>query len=258
MERNKNRGEIYPMPFAETTRSYSDTRKRTSAEYIKFTPAYRTVVRILNPNAKRAFQHWIEQANAGKGMGAICPNNRPSDDICPIDREIKHLAKDDEERRARVARPRYMVNVLERTPYTVCNACDSATPGKECINCGNNLKGHTFAPLNKVKILAGGPRLFTETLNGVDKLQSEEFGLEITDYDITFQTQGTGRDRKVSAIPAPKAEPITEADLLDPETGEPQKLFDLDLLAEPATVEEIELLLKGATVQDLNELRGIA
>jgi hypothetical protein len=245
------------MPFAETTKTYSETRKRTSAEYVRFTPAHRVTLRILNPNAKSSWKHWIAEANAGRGMMATCPNTSASDNNCPIDATLKGLPRENEERRERSAKRRYMVNVLDRTPYTVCDACDSPTPGKECVSCGASLKSNKFAPLNRVKILEGGPRLFTETLNGVDKLQSEEFELAITDYDITFQTQGTGRERKISAIPG-KAEAIGEADLLDVETGEPQKLFDLDLLAEPTPVEEIELMLKGATMDDLNSIRGIA
>lgn len=245
------------MPFAENTRSYSDTRKRTSNAYVKFSSDYRVVLRILNPNARLSWKHWVGEANAGKGMMATCPNKSAQDKVCPIEASLHGLPKDDPRVMERKAKKRYTVNVLDRTPHTVCESCNTQTPGKKCVNCGNVLTKHTFAPLNRVKILEGGPQLFTQTLNGVDQLQTEEFGLEITDYDITFQTQGAGRDRKISAIPGAASE-ISETDMLDPETGEPQKLFDLDLLSEPTPVEEIELMMKGATIEDLNQLRGIA
>lgn len=245
------------MAFAEDTRTYSETRKRTSNAYVKFSPDYRIVLRILDSNARLSWKHWVQEANAGKGMMATCPNKNASDEACPIDNQLRGLARDDAEVIARRAKKRFTVNVLDRTPHTVCDSCNTQTPGKKCVNCGADLKKNQFAPLNKVKILEGGPQLFTTTLNGVDQLQSEEFGLQITDYDITFQTQGQGRDRKISAIPGAASE-ITPEDLIDPETGEQQKLFDLDLLSEPTSTEEIELMLKGATVEDLNAVRGIA
>lgn len=245
------------MPFAQATKTYSDTRKRTSSSYVKFDPEYRVVLRILNPEARLVWKHWVSEANEGRGMGAICPNTSANVGGCPIEASLKDLPKDDPKRLEKRAKKRYIANVLDRTPYTTCSSCNERTPGKKCQSCGSDLKKNTFEPLNEVKILEGGPRLFFETLNGVEKLQTEELGLEITDYDIIFQTQGIGRDRKISAIPQAASE-LTEQDLADKETGEPQPLFDLDLLAEPASIEEIELMLQGATMQQLNELRGIA
>ncbi len=244
------------MSFAPESKSYSDTRKRTSASYVKFSPDFRVVLRMLDENAKLVWKHWISEANAGKGMMATCPNVTAQTKVCPIEQSLVGLSKDDPKYVDRKAKKRYLVNVLDRTPYTVCDSCNNQTPGKKCVHCGADIKKNTFVPLNRVKLLESGPMLFTTTLNGVDQLQKEELGLSITDYDITFATQGAGRDRKISAIPL-AAEPISEQDLLDPETGEPQKVFDLDLLSEPSPVEEIELMLKGATMEDLNALRGI-
>ncbi len=79
----------------------------------------------------------------------------------------------------------------------------------------------------------------------------------ITDYDITFQTQGEGRERKISAVPQPPSA-LSDEDFIDTETGEPQKPFDLAVLAEPESIEAIELMLGGATVADINAVRGIA
>lgn len=244
------------MSFAPESKSYSDTRKRTSASYVKFSPDYRIVLRMLNDKAVLVWKHWIGEANAGKGMMATCPNITAQTKVCPIEQSVAGLSKDDPKYLDRRAKKRYLVNVLDRTPYTVCESCNNQTPGKKCIHCGADLKKNSFVPLNKVKLLESGPQLFTTTLNGVDSLQKEELGLDITQYDITFSTQGVGRDRKISAIPG-AASVIGEAELLDPETNEPQKVFDLDLLSEPSTVEEIELMLKGATIEDLNAVRGI-
>lgn len=247
------------MAFAEdtTTRNFTETRKRTSNSYVKFTPDYRVVLRILNPNAKKVWKHWIPEANGGKGLMAVCPNTTAQDSVCPIESSLRGLAKEDPRVIERKAKKRFIVNVLDRTPYTVCDSCNERTPGKKCQSCGADLRKNEFTPLNQVKILEGGPQLFTQTLNGVDRLQNEEFGLDITDYDITFATQGTGRDRKITALPGAASE-IGEADLVDATTGEPQKLFDLDLLSEPSTREEIELMLKGGTLEELNNLRGVA
>lgn len=244
------------MPFiVEERKNYSETRKRTSDSYVKFSPDFRITLRILDSNPTSVWKHWIPEANAGRGMMATCPNIGQVR-VCPIEESLQGRAKDDPEVMQRKAKKRYLVNVLDRTPYTVCDSCNSQTPGKKCINCGADLKKNTFTPLNKVKLLEGGPQLFTTTLKGIDDIQQGE-GLEITDYDIVFSTQGVGRDRKIAAIPNQPTQ-LSESDFLDAETGEPQRLFDLQLLSEPSTVEEIELMLKGATMEDLNAVRGIA
>lgn len=252
------------MSFSEEPRSYDETRKRTGTEYLKFTPDYRAVARILNPKARTVWKHFIPQANGGKGMGAVCPNVTAGLNVCPIEASVAHLPKDNDERRNSNARRRFVVNVLDRTPYTTCNTCNSPTPGKvvppsrtrQCINCGADLKGHDFAPLNKVKILEAGPQLFNNQLNVIADMQEQELGKNITEYDITFTTQGVGRDRTVTALPQDPKE-LEEDAFFDSETEEDQKLFDLELLAEPATSEEIELMLQGATMDQLNAVKGI-
>jgi len=253
------------MPFSEEARSYDDTRKRTSNEYVKFTPEYRTVLRILNPMARTVWKHWLPMANGGRGMGAVCPNIAPGMNICPVDAQYAHLPRDNDERRANAARRKFIVNVLDRTPYTTCKHCNTDTPGKKnpagtgkvCVNCGGDLKGQDFKPLNRVKILEQGPNLFNKELNNIEEMQKEEIKKDITEYDITFTTQGIGRDRTIKAMPQDPAD-LEEDAFIDPETGEEQQLFDLDLLAEPASVEEITLMLQGATVEQLNAVRGIS
>jgi hypothetical protein len=251
-------------PFSEEARSYADTRKRTGAEYLRFTPDYRTVARILNPNARTVWKHFIAQANGGRGMGAVCPDSPGNPKICPVELKYADLPKDNDDRKANYARKKFVVNVLDRTPYTTCKNCNTVTPGKvsaaastkQCVSCGASLKGHDFHPLNKVKILESGPRLFNQNLNAIQQMQFDELGKDIVDYDLTFTTQGIGRERNITVIPQdPK--PLEEDAFTDAETGEEQQLFDLELLAEPASVEEITLMLQGATVEQLNVLRGI-
>jgi hypothetical protein len=253
------------MPFSEEKKTYSETRKRTGAEYLKFTPEYRTVARILNPTAKTVWKHYIQAANGGRGSGAVCPNVSSDLKVCPIEAEVANLPKEDPKRREANARRKFVVNVLDRTPYTTCPSCNAPTPGKtvpgkrtkDCINCGADLKGADFKPLNKVKILESGPKLFNEQLNVIEQMQKDELDVDITAYDITFTTQGTGRDRSVTAMPQdPK--PLEDDAFVDPETGEEQKLFDLELLGEPALVEEIILMLQGATQDQINAVRGVA
>lgn len=244
------------MPFAESTRSKNETRKRTSDNYVKFTDKYRITLRMLNNSSRVAWKHWIPEANGGRGMMATCPNVGSQVRPCPIEKMSAGKAKDDPEYTERKARPRYMVNVLDRTPHVVCPSCNATTPSKVCQSCGADVSKEKSFPLNRVKILEQGPRLFNEQLNAVEKLQKEELGAEITDYDIVFQTTGSGRDRKITAIPQPPKE-LSPKDFLDPETGEEQRLFDLDALSEPNTVEEVEAMLRGATIEELNALRGV-
>jgi hypothetical protein len=187
-------------------------------------------------------------------MMANCPNT-PQNRICPVCKQIDALANDDPRKIERKAKRRFTVNVLDRTPTTVCNSCNAVTPGKTCQNCHADLKKAEFVPLNKVKILEGGPELFNKTLNAVEKIQSEDFGVDITGYDINFTTTGKLRDRKIAALPQQPSDVPLDA-MLDPETGEQQKIFDLDLLAEPTSVEEIEAMLRGATLEEILAIRG--
>lgn len=245
------------MPFVETY-TYPQTRKRTSDSYVKFSPDHRVVLRMLDNQAKLIWKHWIPEANAGRGMMANCPNTASTRE-CPIEKSLLGLAKDDPKVMDRRAKKRYVVNVLDRTPYTVCSSCNENTPkGKNCTNCQAALKGsQDYAPLNRVKLLESGPQLFATNLMQVEKLQKEDFpDNEITDYDIVFMTSGTGRERKIAATPQPPSELEADA-LLDKETGEEQKRFDLDLLSEPTSLEEIELMLAGATMDEINAARGL-
>lgn len=253
------------MPFSPVARSYSETRNRTSAEYAKFDPRYRTVLRMLDPEAKQVWKHWIGAANGGRGLSPVCPNTEPGLNVCPVEKAYAHLPKDDEQRKNNNARRKFIINVLDRTPYTICPHCQNETPGatnpqkpgkKTCLKCEGDLKDAEFAPLNKIKILEQGPRLFNDQLNVIADMQMADLKKEITEYDITFTSQGSGREKKITAIPQdPK--PLEKDALLDKETGEQQKKFDLDLLAEPASVEEIELMMQGATIDQLNAVRGI-
>jgi hypothetical protein len=253
------------MAFVEATHDYPTTRKRTSDSYVKFSPDFRLVLRILDDHARPVWKHWIPEANRdanghGRGMMANCPNTDPKTKVCPIEKSLEGRAKDDEYVIQRRAKKRYIVNVLDRTPYGTCPSCNEQTPkGKSCFSCKAPLKTSVeYSPLNKVKLLEGGPTLFAKTLSNVESMQKEDFpDKEITDYDITFTTNGTGRDRQIAAIPQNPTD-IDESAFIDPETGEPQKRFNLDMLAEPTSIEEIEAMLGGATIEELNAIRGIA
>lgn len=245
-------------------RSYDDTRKRTGADYIKFTEDYRTVIRVLDPAARTVWKHYIPQGNGGKGLGAVCPNIAPDIKVCPLELSVAGLPRESQERKDATARRRFIVNVLDRTPHTTCKACNTLTPGKtntasrskQCVSCGADLKGHDFAPLNKVKVLEQGPNLFNKQLNVIAEMQKTELDKDITDYDITLTSQGQLRDRTITAIPNDPKE-LEEGALIDPETGEEQVLWNLELLAEPTSSEEITLMMQGATLEQLNAVRGI-
>lgn len=243
------------MPFSEEPRTYSETRNRTSTSYVKFSPDYRVVLRILDNRARVIWKHWLPMANGGKGFAVNCPNTSSQVRPCPVDKLIETMAEDDPKRKEFSARRRFVVNVLDRTPYTVCESCANPTPGKKCQFCKADISKNEFEPLNKVKILEGGPELFNKTLNPIEKMYAEDYGVGIDDYDLVFMTQGVGRDRKIAANPL-KVEALPEDVFLDAE-GERQKLFDLELLSEPTTVEEIEAYLRGATIKEVNELKGV-
>lgn len=248
------------VPFSEELpkKSYDETRKRTSAEYVKFTPEWRVTLRMLDTHARSVWKHWIPQANKGRGLSANCPNVRADMSVCPLEASVRSLPKDSQERKDKVARRRFVVNVLDRTNYTTCVACNQQTPQtrtKECVSCHADLSKATFAPLNKIKIMEGGVKLFNQTLNPIQQMQYEDYnGVDITQYDIIFTTTGEGRDKQISAIPQPPKE-LPEEVFNDPETGEKQAIYNLDDLAEPSTIEEINLMLSGASLQEILAVR---
>ncbi len=242
------------MPFSEEQKTYSETRTRSSSNYVKFSPDYRVTLRMLDTNARTVWKHWIPQANKGKGLAAVCPNISSQVRPCPIDGSDSQFSQED--RDTMKARRRFVVNVLDRTPVTLCDSCGNTTPGKKCQFCNAKLDKNTFVPLNQIKILEQGPNLFNKVLNPIEKMQKEDLDKDITDYDIVFMTQGVGRDRVITANPAVPSE-ISDDELLDPETGEPQKKWSLDLLSEPSTIEEIEAMLRGADMEELNAIRGV-
>lgn len=245
------------MPFVPTY-DYTATRKRTSDSYAKFSPDYRSVYRMVDDHPTLVWKHWIGEANAGRGMMANCPNTSPSTKICPIEKQLVGLAKDDPTVIQRRAKKRYIINVVDRTPYGACASCSAQTPkGKNCTACGAKLPASIdYAPLNRLRLLEGGPQLFETTLNAVENMQLEDYpDSDITGYDIVFTTTGTGRDRKIAAIPQAPSE--LDIDSLPEVDGEAQKTFDLELLSEPASIEEIEAMVEGATVEELNAIRGI-
>lgn len=247
------------MPFAETyaTKSTDETRRRSSTDYVKFVETHRTTLRILNNHARTIWKHWIPQANRGKGLSAVCPNSPDNMNVCPIEASGLGFPKDTDEYKNSRARRRYVVNVLDRTPWADCGSCGNPTPktmGNKCISCKADTSKLDFKPLNKVKVLEGGPRLFGDALNPIQQMQSDELGVDITEYDIVFTTSGTGRDKTTTGLPR-EVVPFDSAWLIDPETNEPQKLYNLDDLAEPATIEELTQMMQGASFDDLLALR---
>jgi ribosomal protein L37E len=187
------------MPFSEELqkKSYDNTQNRKSTDYLKFTEQYRSIGRVLDTQARTVWKHFIPQANKGKGMSAVCPNVRADMSVCPLEASVKGLPKDSQERKDKVARRRFIVNVLDRTPHTVCESCGTNTPQlrtKECISCGHDLSKAKFKPLNKVKIMEGGVKLFNQSLNPIADMQAQDYQREdgtpvdISDYDITFTT----------------------------------------------------------------------
>jgi hypothetical protein len=242
------------MPFSEEPRTYSETRTRSSSNYVKFSPDFRVVLRILDTHAKVIWKHWLPMANGGKGFAVNCPNVSSQVRPCPVDKLIDTLTDEDQKKQLS-ARRRFVVNVLDRTPHTVCDACGNTTPGKKCQFCKADVSKNTFEPLNEIKILEGGPELFNKTLNPIEKMHAEDYGVGIDAYDIVFMTQGVGRDRQIAATPL-KIEELPESAFLDAE-GNNQKKFDLDLLAEPTSIEAIEMYLQGATVKEVNEAEGV-
>ena len=145
---------------------------------------------------------------------------------------------------------RYRVNVLDVTPYvsnpitgTKINALMGVVPERDPID-GSSLQGVEPKPLNEVKILEQGIKLFKQ-FNAV--IQSLQLGKE--DFDprqVVFYLQAVGSGLKKVTTAFPRTD-IPAQDISDYEP------FDLDI--PPFSDEEIQMMLRGTALSKVYDLR---
>ena len=129
-------------------------------------------IRILDDEPVSTWQHWIPQANYGKGISVVCPGKD-----CPICKERKKTAeamKTDKSitQKYNVSR-QHMINVIDRAT-------------------------------GEVAILQKGNTIFENLV-----VFLEEIG-DLREYDVRIIRKGTGRQTTYTVIPVQPSTPLTE------------------------------------------------
>lgn len=236
-----------PLPIPEKKAGSSDL-----PEFLKLTPGVH-FVRFLTPPEEVyvVYTHFIQ----GKYL-VKC-----SDDCIICENNKKIIAENpDNFRNVHGYYPRsirYFVNVLDRTSVKICPNpnCKEEVVGNAaksfptvCPKCGTFLAEAQPAVLNKVKIFGFGVDLAT-AINNIEASAVDANGdiIGITNYDISLSVVGTGRERKVTPLPA-----MNRNDKIDL-TG--LVLHDLSKAVVDLSKDEIRDLLRGVSLSDIYRAR---
>lgn len=236
----------------ESTEKNSKFKK---AKWFKLTEGNH-VVRVLSPleDFDMAYTHWIRSSSV-ECPGVDCP-------VCKNNQEILAQVGDDWKEAKKVAgfnsrQLRYAVNVLDRTQVKVSpnsqrefeNKQDSAGQWPMvCGDTGEPLTGIEARPSNTIKVLSGGKLLF-EDIEGISYATSLETGedgmpipLGIENFDLTLLVKGSGRERRITAIPQ-----TTRIDKIELK----EELHDAKRAWLTFTPEEIHSYLRGVSLRDI-------
>jgi len=153
------------MAFISDEKKQSNRRTNTSvSRYVKLEEGKPTFIQVLESSAKEYFKYWLKDST-GRNVGYASPGY----DTCPLTKRNMGLGKGHPD----YIKPQYTytVNVLDVTPYKVCPECEAAyypTEAPSVCECGKGLADIKPQPLNMVRILERGRRLF-EQLRTLDQ-----------------------------------------------------------------------------------------
>jgi len=206
------------------------------------------IIRVLPAKYTKVWAHYLTMARAM----VVCPGR----DECPIcEQNVKIRAEypaDYSKHGYLGLSQRFCVNVYDRTPTIVCSQCQTENiatlTGKfnpVCSNCGNSLITLKPAPLNKVKLLSGGPEFFN-LLNGYDDSVLDESGepLGLGNFDIQIMCM-PDKNNRVKGTPIPLS---NQRDVLEISEDD---LYDTELAVLKFTPAEILELQHGVKIRDI-------
>lgn len=206
------------------------------------------VIRIVQPKPVKKWAHFIGTAYVECLGFEDCP-------VCRNNKQLQMEYPQDYYKQSgyNPSRRRYFVNVIERTMGKICPQCNEDYKGNIpaiCPKCQYVLAPVPMKPINKIKVLAGGPTLFEEDLNALDKAvvnptTGEPLG--IMAYDITLVVKGAGKERSITAIPNQAAD-------LDFDTSG-LELFDLERAIVKLGPSEMLDLQHGVSLKDIFSAR---
>lgn len=144
----------------------------------------------------------------------------------------------------------YRVNVLDVTPYVInpitgtkINALTGNVPERDPVD-GSSLRDIKPRPLNEVKILERGIKLFKQFNAVIQSLQLGNDDFDPRNVVFFLQASGSGMGMSITAFPRMD---IAAQDISEFEP------FDLDI--PPFSDEEIQMMLRGTALMKIYEMR---
>jgi len=243
------------MAFIDPVQRTDRPRRSRANMFVRLDENKPVTIQILQKEAAMYYVYWFKDS-VGKFVKYLSPGFA----TCPIvARNRKHGGKESEQ----YLRPqrKYAVNVYDTTPMITCPECNThhwKHDGMVACICGELLKGIKPAPINEVRVLERGYRLFSQLNSlegneeeGIDPVVVDEDGnpLSITEYPIMIIRKGTGNETTTTPIPQLHLAAIDPEDFKDDLHELPQAL---DL-----TPEEVLLILdSGVTLGDILQARA--
>ena len=232
------------MPFIDPIETTQ--RPKAADLFVKLDEDRPVIVQILQDRASQYYVYWFKDSSGG-WVKYISPGL----DTCPVV-ERNRLVGKESPKYIRASR-KYAVMVYDVTPKVVCSECGAdfwpQDKVKEC-DCGESLKNVKAAPVNKVRILERGYRLFSQ-LNSLEGTVTNAEGdaLSITQYPIMIVRKGSGNETTTTPIPQ------LHLPAVDPEDYEDQFL-DLPYDSLRLTPDEVLAILDdGVPLSDIFEAR---
>jgi len=219
-----------------------------SNDFIKIVPGIPVTIQILDKKSHHIVVHWIADGT-GRRFSFRCLGK----DVCPVCIRNAEIGWDRKHPNYIPAQNRYRVNVLDLTQGKICPACGAVYVGnipEVCTNeaCSASLRDVEAAPLNRVRILERGRRLFQKfnALQEVPNPFANDEIIPIQSYPIRLVATGQGTQMEITVLPQPpnNIDP-TQYELLD---------LDAGLVLTP---EEIQFIMDGGSLNDvLSERRA--
>lgn len=236
------------MSFYEPTEKQTFKTQRKT-EFIDLKHDGSHFIRVLNPVAKKYYQHWI-------GGGIECLG-----DECPQCQQNKRILAEESLKangNNSVAfknamkiqgfnwkQERGAVNVLDRTPVKICPKCQSEVKADNevfptsCPSCGNFIQKVEVRPLDKVRVFSRAGSVF-EKIGLLEKTKLDEEGNEIglANFDLELIIAGN------NTIPR-------KTDRMDKVEVPEDALFDLDNTVVHLEPDEMVQKMRGVSLKDI-------
>lgn len=166
--------------------------------FVKLDEDKPVTIQLLQERAAQYFVYWFKDSSQS-WVKYISPGL----DSCPIVERNRIVGKDNP--KYIKASRKYAIMVYDTTPKIVCTACGAdywpQDKVKDC-ECGQSLAGIKKVPVNKVRILERGYRLFSQ-LNSLEGTVTDADGdeLSVISYPIMIIRKGTGNETTTTPVP---------------------------------------------------------